>query len=42
MNARVMCDMLARATSNPKGKLESSVETGDDRKASKVVGFLVE
>ena len=42
MNARLMCKLLARATSNREGKLELSVEMAADPEASKVVDFLVE
>ena len=42
LNAKLMCDLLARAASNRKGKLELPVETGTDPKASKVADFLVE
>ena len=42
MNARLMCDLLARAASNREGKLELPVEKGADPEASKVVAFLVE
>ncbi|MDD9980908.1 MAG: hypothetical protein OXU81_06045 [Gammaproteobacteria bacterium] len=42
MNARLMCELLARAASNREGKLEHSLETGADPEASKVVDFLVE
>ena len=42
MNARLMCDLLARAASNREGKLELPVETCADPEVSKVVDFLVE
>ena len=42
VNARLMCELLARAASNREGKLELSVETDADPVASKVVDFLVE
>ena len=42
LNVRLMCDLLAQATSNHEGKFELSVDTGADPEISKVVDFLLE
>lgn len=42
MNARLMCDLLARATSNQRGKLELPDEAAADSTITAVLDFLVE
>ena len=42
LNARLMCDLLARAVSNSEGKFELSVDIGTEPEVSKVVHFLLE